>query len=142
MLVCINVTDFLSASVGCGIACLQEDMGLWTFATPIPTLYSPDVPKPLATEAVAALRPMTIEAVADISAALVTDWAKSVYAGSMAYVRCTQDNTVPIDFQDMMLTNSGGEWTIVTMDTSHSPFLSHTAEMFETVASFAIAFTK
>lgn len=77
----------------------------------------------------------------DISAALLTDWANSVYDGSMAYVRCTLDNAVPVAFQDMMVSKSGANWEIVTMDTSHSPFLSHTAKMVEIIASFATAFT-
>ncbi len=42
------------------------------FANPS-KLYEPDVPKALASEAAAALRPMFISAVADISPGLVTD---------------------------------------------------------------------
>ena len=104
-------------------------MGLWKFADPILTLYSPHVPKLLAEEAAAALRPNTIRAVVDINAALGTDWANSAYAGSMAYVRCTQDNAVPLAVQDMMLSKSKANWERVTLETSHSPFLSHTTEM-------------
>ena len=93
-------------------------MGLSTFANPIPALYLPDIPEPLVTEAAAALRPMTMKVVADISAALVTNWPKSVYAGYMAFVRCTLDNTVGIDSQGMMLSNVGADgplsqWTPV-----------------------------
>lgn len=123
------------------IACLQEERGVFTFATPISTLYSPDVPKPLATEAAAALRPMSIKALLDISAALVTNWADSVYTGCMAYVRCTQAAIVLPEMQDLVVKMSGGKWTIVTMDTSHSPFLSRPAEMAETIVSLAKAFT-
>lgn len=123
------------------IACLQEERGVFTFATPIPILYSPDVPKPLATEAVAALRPMSIKALLDISAALVTNWADSAYTGCMTYVRCTKDATVLPEMQDLVVKMSGGKWTIVTMETSHSPFLSRPAEMAETIVSSAKAFT-
>lgn len=123
------------------IACLQEERGVFTLATPIPTLYSPDVPEPLATEAVAALRPMSIKALLDISAALVTNWADSAYTGCMAYVRCTKDATVIPEMQDLLVKRSGGKWTIVTLDTGHSPFLSRPAEMAETIVSLAKAFT-
>ena len=105
----------MSISVG-SIACLQEERELWNFATPISILYSPYEPMPLASEATAALRPICIKAVTDISPALVTNWAKSVYAGCMVYVRCTHDKTVPIEFQDMMVSKSGGKWKIVTME--------------------------
>ena len=123
------------------IACLQEERGVVTFATPISTFYSPDVPECVATEAAAALRPMSIKALLDISAALVTKWADSVYTGCMAYVHCTRDATVIPEMQDLMVRMSGGKWTIVTMNTGHSPFLSRPAEMAETIVSLAKAFS-
>lgn len=69
---------------------VDEENGVWMFAEPS-KLYEPDVPKILASKAVAALRPMSLRAVADISPGLVTDWANSVYKGHMAYIRCTKD---------------------------------------------------
>lgn len=136
--VCETVLIDLSVSV---CACLQEEKGLWTFANPS-QLYSPDVPEDLAAEAIAALHPMSVKAVADITPALTANWSKSDYEGCMAYVRCTQDVVVPIALQDFMLQQSGANWTIITMDTSHSPFLSRPAELSETIASLATAFTK
>lgn len=101
----------------------------------------PDVPEHLAAEAVDALRPMTINASTDITSTLVTNWANSAYEGSMAYVRCTQDAAIPIDFQDLMVERSKGNWTILSMDTSHSPFLNRPAELAEIVSSLAKQFT-
>jgi len=109
------------------------------FAAPS-ELYEPDVPKVLASEAAAALRPMAIRASADISSGLVTDWAKSAYKGHMAYIRCTKDACLPLAFQDLMLKESGGDWIIHSMDAGHSPFLSCPAELAKIIVSLAEAF--
>jgi len=112
---------------------------VWMFAEPS-QLYEPDVPKLLASEAVAALRPMSLRTVVDISPGLVTDWAKSVYKGHMAYIRCTKDAQVPLAFQDLMLDKSGGDWIICSMDAGHSPFLSAPAELAKIIVSLAEEF--
>ena len=75
-------------------------------------LYEPDVPKVLASEAAAAMRPMSIRAAADISPGLAPDWAKFVYKGHMAYIRSTKDACLPLAFQDLMLKDSGGDRTL------------------------------
>ena len=59
----------------------------------------------------------------------------------MAYVGCTQDNYVPKDFQDMMVNESVSKWNIVSMETSHSPFLSHPTKVAEMITSSATYFT-
>ncbi|KAA6427401.1 MAG: hypothetical protein FRX49_02065 [Trebouxia sp. A1-2] len=118
---------------------VDEEKGVWMFAEPF-KLYEPDVPNLLASEAVAALRPMSLRAVVDISPGLVTDWAKSVYKGRMAYIRCTKDAQVPVADQDLMLEKSGGEWIVRSMAAGHSPFLSYPAELAKTIVSLAEEF--
>ena len=124
-----------------GLARLQEATGLWTFATPMSTLYSPDVPHEVASEATAALRPMAMAASTDVIAALIADWAQSEYKGCMSYIRCTQDATIPVELQDLMVKKSGGDWKVITLNTGHSPFLSHPEEVAKIIVSLAEAYT-
>ena len=115
---------------------LQEDKCIWTFADPS-KLYAPDVPEAKASDAATALRPMSLNCVTDISPCFATDWAASAYKGRMAYIRCAQDAQMPVDFQDMSLKQSGGQWIAHTMEAGHSPFLSRPAELAQVIAGFA-----
>lgn len=50
-------------------------------------------------------------------------WREDGYNGRSAYIRYLKDNIVPFSFQNELLQQTGAEWTIKAMDTSHSPFL-------------------
>lgn len=54
----------------------------------------------------------------------VTGWKDEAYHGHRAYIRCLQDNAIPIQVQDALIQASEVDWVIKTLDASHSPFLS------------------
>jgi hypothetical protein len=83
---------------------------------------------------------MSLRAVVDISPGLVTDWAKSVYKGHMAYIRCTKNARVLVAFWDLMLKKSRGDWIIHSMNAGHSPFLRYPAELAQIIVSLAEEF--
>ena len=51
-----------------------------------------------------------------------------------SYIECLQDRAIPIDIQRQMQSDLG-EIEVVSMDTSHSPFLSAPAELADIVAT-------
>ena len=115
---------------------LQEDKHVWIFANPS-KLYAPETPAATASDAASALRPMSLNSVTDIGASLVTNWAASAYKGHMAYIRCTQDQLNSVEYQDMNLKHTGGDWIVHSMDSGHSPFLSCPAELAKIIVSLA-----
>lgn len=56
-------------------------------------------------------------------------WTEDGYKGRLAYIRCLQDTTVPLQYQDMMMESSGQKWEVIDMDTAHSPFLNKPDEL-------------
>lgn len=61
------------------------------------------------------------------------------YEGRRGYIRCLQDQAIPLVGQDHLLGRSG-EWNIKTMDASHSPFLSQPEQLTKNVAEIIAAF--
>lgn len=61
------------------------------------------------------------------------------YQGRRGYIRCLQDNAIPLAGQDHLLSRSG-EWIVKTMDVSHSPFLSRPDQVTQTIAEMVDAF--
>ena len=118
---------------------LQEDKRIWNFADPS-KLYAPDGPAATASDAASNLRPMALNCITDIGPCHVTDWAASPYKGHMAFIRCSQDAQMPVDFQDMSMKQSGGDWIVHSMDAGHSPFLSRPIELAEVIMRFATDF--
>ena len=52
-------------------------------------------------------------------------WAEEDYAGKIASMRCSADQALPLFLQDMFIGNSGVEWDVKAIESSHSPFVSH-----------------
>ena len=117
---------------------LQESTGLLNVKDTI-SIMCQDVPEPLASQAVAAMRPQSMNALMSPSPA--SAWADAAYSGRCAYVCCPQDAAIPVFAQDLMLKMSGVDWIIHTMDTGHSPFLSCPADLVNLAVKLASEFT-
>ncbi|KJK73937.1 hypothetical protein H634G_10761 [Metarhizium anisopliae BRIP 53293] len=51
-------------------------------------------------------------------------WRESGYHGRRGYIRLTEDNAIPLSYQDYLISRSGVNWSVKTLSASHSPFLS------------------
>ena len=51
-------------------------------------------------------------------------WAEEDYAGKIEFMRCLADQARPPFLQDMFIANSGVEWNVKAIESSHSPFVS------------------
>ena len=101
---------------------------------PVPVFYA-DVPEPLASKACASLLLHAENSFATPSPP--SAWADPGYSSRRAYIRCCQDRAIPVQAQDMMIQNSGVEWIIEELDSSHCPFLSQPAELAGCLARLA-----
>ncbi len=76
-------------------------------------------------------------AAANLSAQPMGNMASAVSGDPLAtipatYIRCTQDRTIPIEVQDALFTSasaSAHSFTTITLEASHSPFLSMPDEL-------------
>lgn len=64
----------------------------------------------------------------------VAGWKDEAYNGRRAYIRCLQDNAISIEVQDALIQASGVEWTLKTLNASHSPFLSMPKDLAQVVS--------
>ena len=64
-------------------------------------------------------------------------WAESDFAGKIAFLRCTQDQALPLFLQDMFTEKSGVKWRI---DASHSPWASRPEETIRVLEKWAREF--
>lgn len=55
-------------------------------------------------------------------------WKEEDYNGRRAYIRCLEDEALPLVAQDAFIGGSGVDWIVKSMPTSHSPFLSRPDE--------------
>lgn len=115
----------------------QEETGYLDVSDPAAVFYN-DVSKPSSAEACAGLRPHSMNAL--MSPSPPSAWADPEYAGRRAYIRCAQDRAIPVLAQDLMVQQSGVEWVVKGLDTSHSPFLSRPAELAACLAGLAEEF--
>ena len=106
----------------------QHETGTLHVSEPKPILF-PDVPEPLASEAVSHL--LTQSRSALVSPSPPPAWPDPVYDGRRAYIRTSKDDAIPPIAQEMMLKYSGVEWVVKELNTAHSPFLSHPEELFD-----------
>ena len=63
-----------------------------------------------------------------------------MYNGKRAYIHTELDHTIPLVAQDAMVYYSGVNWDILSLNSSHSPFLSHTSEVANYVVGRAKAY--
>lgn len=64
-------------------------------------------------------------------------WADAVYAGRRVFIRCMQDRAAPLAYQDKLLMESGVEWDIRDIESSHSPFISRAGELAAIIVGMA-----
>jgi hypothetical protein len=69
-------------------------------------------------------------------------WPDAAFNGKRAYIQTELDNTIPFVAQDAMTRYSGVTWDILTLSSSHSPFLSHTKDVANYVVGRAKAYAK
>ena len=105
-----------------------------TVVDPIPVLYN-NVPEPVALKAAAALLPHSIGIHGCKSPTPAPAWADPEYTVRLAYVRCTEDQCLPVAKQDHLLNASGVAWDVHTLSCGHSRFLSCPANLVECLLS-------
>lgn len=95
-----------------------------------------DVPEPLATEACKKVLDHSLVAF-NVSSGPVF-YGTQHYDKRRAYIHTVNDMTLPPADQDKFVNNSGAEWDVRRIDTSHSPFLSEP----KMLASMVVEITK
>ncbi|KAL8729374.1 MAG: hypothetical protein Q9166_004767 [cf. Caloplaca sp. 2 TL-2023] len=80
------------------------------------------------------LRPTSMRAL-DTSAPPAA-WAEPEYAGSLAFVRCMQDQALPPPLQDMFVEKSGVQWTVKDIEAGHFAFASKPEELLKILRDF------
>ncbi len=103
---------------------VDEATGTMTVNDPVRTFYA-DVDPARARELSAKLVPQTLASFND--PLTVSAWRDL----PSTYVVCSQDHAIPPAAQQAMSERSG---TVHTLDSSHSPFLSHPAELAQLIA--------
>ncbi|CAI6088524.1 unnamed protein product [Clonostachys chloroleuca] len=97
----------------------------------VETFYSDCDPVEVA-EILKTVKPHSLKAFSEPPSALGIKEAG--YNGRRAYIRCLQDKALPLPAQDAFVQNSGVEWIVKSMDTSHSPFLAVPDETVQLLA--------
>lgn len=67
-------------------------------------------------------------------------WAEKGFSGRLAYVRTADDKINPAFAQDMWMEGTGVNWDVVTMQTSHAPYLSQPEELAKHLLNFCYKF--
>ena len=106
--------------------------------TPKHIFYN-DVPEPLATEASERLRGQSELSFHAASGPVF--YAANQYDGRRLYIDTDLDQASAPAAQDSRVANSGAEWEVKRIATSHSPFLSHPAMLAKIVVEAAEKFT-
>lgn len=60
-------------------------------------------------------------------------WQEEGYNGKRAYLQCLDDQALPIQYQRQFTEGGPEEWTIRTLKSSHSPFLSMPLEVADVI---------
>lgn len=67
-------------------------------------------------------------------------WAEDDYAGKIAFIRCTADQALPLFLQNMFMENSGVEWIVREIESSHSPYISQPQKVVEVLNELVTQF--
>ncbi|KAF2791431.1 alpha/beta-hydrolase [Melanomma pulvis-pyrius CBS 109.77] len=97
-----------------------------TVSNPKDVFYN-DVNDALAKAAISQILPQSEPALSSPSGPPA--WPDAVYNQKRAYIQTLLDHTIPFAAQDAMVTYSGVTWDTIQLNSSHSPFLSHTKEV-------------
>ncbi|KAI4287714.1 MAG: hypothetical protein L6R35_003026 [Caloplaca aegaea] len=103
----------------------------------IETLFN-DVDRDTASRLVALLLPHAL--LAFESPAPKQAWTEPAYQGKRAFLRCTQDQALPLAVQDMFVQRSGLDWIVNDVDAGHESYISRPSEVCEAVVGFAASF--
>ncbi len=106
---------------------------------PKKTFYA-DVPEPLASEAANQIYGQSIVSFNSPSGPVY--YADAAYDGHRVYIHTEQDQALPPFAQDLFVANSGTQWDVRKLDSSHSPFLSEPAALAQLVQDIVGGFTK
>lgn len=115
----------------------QPSQGLSTFANPRTTLFN-DVNPTIAAQFEESLLPHALKAFD--SPAPPTAWAEPDFLGKVAFLRCTQDQALPLFLQDMFTEKSGVKWNITNIESSHSPWAGKPEETVKVLKKWAQEF--
>ncbi|KAL8705653.1 MAG: hypothetical protein Q9201_001251 [Fulgogasparrea decipioides] len=63
-------------------------------------------------------------------------WAEPEYAGSLLFIRCTQDKAIPLPLQGTFVERSGVQWTVKDIEASHFAFASKPEELVKMLRDF------
>ena len=64
-------------------------------------------------------------------------WAEPDFAGKLAFLRCTQDQALPLFLQDTFTEESGVKWNIRNIEASHSPWAGKPEETVRILKEWA-----
>lgn len=106
---------------------------------PKKTFYA-DVPEPLATEAANQIYGHSI--VSFNSASGPVYYADEAYDGHRVYIHTEQDQALPPFAQDLFVANSGTQWDVRKLNTSHTPFLSQPTALAKLVQDIVVGFAE
>ena len=67
-------------------------------------------------------------------------WQLPYFNGRRAYLKCTEDQAIPLEAQDAMVQYSGVEWDVGELKASHSPHLSQPEGVVDFVVKMADKF--
>ena len=107
---------------------LQPSEGLCIVSPAIETFYH-DVHPETAESLAASLEPQASFVFESPTPAPA--WVEPEYQGKLAYVRCTEDRTVPVAVQDFFMQQSGVDWIVKDVECAHSPFVNKPREVVE-----------
>ncbi|KAI4195231.1 MAG: hypothetical protein LQ350_007312 [Teloschistes chrysophthalmus] len=113
------------------------ETGLVSVIDPKATFYA-DVMEPLATEAVSELCPQSLLSMHTPSGDVF--YGIDAYNKRRTYLHCNKDQALPPFAQDALVAESGVEWDVQKIDTSHSPFFSEPKQLADIVVSHVKAF--
>ncbi|KAF7561473.1 hypothetical protein G7046_g2660 [Stylonectria norvegica] len=101
---------------------VHEETGQIDVENPEDVFYN-TVIAPLVQPAVKQLKQQALAAF--ISPSPPPAWTDEVFNGRRAYVKCHEDHAIPYIAQDMMVSLSGLDWQVLSLeDAGHSPFLT------------------
>ena len=118
---------------------LQEAEGTITPQDPVSVFYQ-DVPQPVASQAAAALLPISKSAFTTPSGPPA--WEEPAFKDCCAYIRCNDDAAIPVAVQDILMQGSKIDWKVKSLASGHSPFLSQPANLASCLSDLAAEFAK
>lgn len=111
----------------------QPSEDLCLVSSPIETFYQ-DADPETANSLAASLRPHS--RLAFRSPTPAPAWAEPTFENKIAFLRCTQDRTIPVALQNAVMQQSGVKWIVRDIDAGHCPWLSKPKEVVEAIIDF------